>query len=69
MAQFEMILFHRLADQLEGIAKDIKEHVNTPQELNNEVMKIRSIVSSMETQIQGANETGTNPQNVADEVR
>lgn len=33
MTQFDVGLVHRLADQMEGLASNIKKHVNTPNEL------------------------------------
>ncbi len=68
MKQFDISLIHRLADQLEGIAKDIKEHVNSPDELKADIQRISSITGSLESQAQAGN-AGSNPSLTNNNVR
>ncbi|RXT15351.1 hypothetical protein [Ammoniphilus sp. CFH 90114] len=68
MQNFDVSLIHRLADQLEGIAKDIKEHVNSPDELENDLVRINSIAGSLQSQAQ-AKKMGSNPSIVNNNVR
>ncbi|WP_134703581.1 hypothetical protein [Ammoniphilus sp. YIM 78166] len=68
MKPFDISLIHRLADQLEGIAKDIKEHVNSPDELQADIQRISSITGSLESQAQ-AKKAGSNPSLTDNNVR
>lgn len=61
MTQFQVSLVHRLADDLENVAKNIKEHVNTPVELQDDITKINSILGSLQSQVQATVNSGINP--------
>ncbi|MGF9909682.1 hypothetical protein [Brevibacillus porteri] len=68
MTQFDVGLVHRLADQMEGLALDIKKHVNSPYELNEDVKRMTSILNSFQTITQASN-SGTNPIAKENDVR
>lgn len=61
MSQFEVSLIHRLADDLENVAKSMKQQVNSPTELQHEISKINSIVGSLQNQLKAANQSEMNP--------
>lgn len=61
MSQFQVSLVHRLADDLENVAKNMKEHVNTPVELQDDITKINSILGSLQSHVQATANSGANP--------
>jgi uncharacterized phage infection (PIP) family protein YhgE len=69
MNQFNMMGLHRFAEQLEEIAQEMKSNGNTPEELQHGIEKIRSIMNSMETQVNQARELGSNPRVTENEIR
>ncbi|GAB7389280.1 hypothetical protein BSNK01_31180 [Bacillaceae bacterium] len=61
MNQFDVSIVHRLADDLENVAKSIKDRANTPVELQDEITKINRILGSLQSHVQSTREGGTNP--------
>jgi len=61
VAQFDVGMVHRLADQMEGIALDIKKHVNSPDELSQDIKRMTSVLESFQTLAQKASNSGSNP--------
>lgn len=61
MNQFDVSIVHRLSDDLENVAKSMKERVNTPVELQDEITQINSILGSLQSLITSAKNAGTNP--------
>lgn len=49
MKPFDIGNFHRLADQLEKTAINIKEHVNSPEELKRHIAEIEEIKNSLQS--------------------
>lgn len=56
MAQFDVGLV-----QMEGIASDIKKHVNSPDQLKQDIKRMNSVVESFQTLTQAASQSGSNP--------
>jgi hypothetical protein len=61
MTQFDVGLIHRLADQMEGLASAIKRHVNSPNELSEDIKQMTSILNSFQTLTQASENSGSHP--------
>ncbi|MGE5703679.1 MAG: hypothetical protein ACM32O_14230 [Clostridia bacterium] len=61
MAQFNVGLVHRLADQMENLAINIKKHVNSPDELNEDIKQMTSLLNSFQTLSKASESSGAYP--------
>ncbi|GIO08554.1 hypothetical protein J31TS6_45820 [Brevibacillus reuszeri] len=61
MTLFDVGLVHRLADQMEGLASNIKKHVNSPNELSEDIKQMKSILNSFQTITNSSENSGTYP--------
>jgi D-ribose pyranose/furanose isomerase RbsD len=57
---FDISLISRVSDEIESSAKRLKQHVNSPVELTNEIQKIEASLLSLkslnqQTQVAGSN--------------
>ncbi|MGG1659736.1 hypothetical protein [Brevibacillus sp. NRS-1366] len=69
MTQFDVGLIHRLADQMEGLAFTIKKHVNSPDELSEDIKQMTSILNSFQTLTKASENSGTHPIAKENDVR
>ncbi|QQE73382.1 hypothetical protein KDJ56_15885 [Brevibacillus composti] len=69
MASFDVGLVHRLAEQLEGLAQGMKQRVNSPDELQDDVNRMTSILNSLQTLAKEAKNSGSNPMVHENDVR
>lgn len=69
MASFDVGLVHRLAEQLEGLAQGMKQRVNSPDELQDDVNRMTSILNSLQTLAKEAKNSGSNPMVNENDVR
>ncbi|WP_409179012.1 hypothetical protein [Brevibacillus fortis] len=69
MTQFDVGLIHRLADQMEGLSSNIKKHVNSPDELSDDLQQLTSILNSFQTLTQASKNSGSYPIATENDVR
>ncbi|NRR00976.1 hypothetical protein HP570_01835 [Brevibacillus sp. RS1.1] len=61
MTQFDVGLVHRLANQMEGLASNIKKHVNSPNELSEDIKQMKSILNGFQSLTNSSENSGTYP--------
>ena len=68
-SQFDITLAHRLADQLEDCARSLKAKAQTPGQVQQHLVRLTSLVNSLHTMTQEAEEGGMNPINDDGDIR
>ncbi|WCN38234.1 hypothetical protein [Aneurinibacillus uraniidurans] len=60
-SQFDITLAHRLADQLSNCAQSLKAEVQTPEQMQQHLDRINSLINSLHTMMQEVEEDTGNP--------
>ncbi|AMA71842.1 MULTISPECIES: hypothetical protein [Aneurinibacillus] len=58
---FDITLAHRLADQLIECATSLKEKTQSPEQVQQHLVRLTSIINSLHSLANGAEEAGMNP--------